>query len=239
MEPLNQARAILVAQRLELWSVICSIINLYYNSPKHRIYLAISWEPRLCQQLEHSTLFSLLLMEPLNQARAILVAQLLELCPVISSIIGLYYNSPTNSIYLTISWEPRLCWKVAHSILLSLLLMQPLNQARASLAAQLLELCPVICSIINLYYNSPTNRIYLPISWAPFLGNQDFVCSWHILYCSLCFQWSQRTKPELFCGLTSWSYGLLYVVALLVFTPILPNIAFISPFLGNQDYVWS
>jgi hypothetical protein len=168
MEPLNQARASLGAQRLELWPVICSTINLYYNSPKHRIYLAISWEPRLCQQLAHSTLLSLLFMEPLNQAPAILVAELLELCPVKSSIIILYYNSPTNSIYLIISCGPSICWKLAHSTLLSLLFMEPLNQAPAILVAELLELCPVICSIIiNLYYNSPTNRIYLAISWEP------------------------------------------------------------------------
>jgi hypothetical protein len=121
MEPLNQARAILVAQRLELWSVICSIINLYYNSPKHRIYLAISWEPRLCQQLEHSTLFSLLLMEPLNQARAILVAEFLELGPLYVALL----------VFTTT--------------------------------------LPQIVSI------------------SPFLGNQDFVSSWHILHCCLFF----------------------------------------------------
>jgi hypothetical protein len=167
MEPLNQARASLGAQRLELWPVICSTINLYYNSPKHRIYLAISWEPRLCQQLAHSTLLSLLFMEPLNQAPAILVAELLELCPVKSSIIILYYNSPTNSIYLIISCGPSICWKLAHSTLLSLLFMEPLNQAPAILVAELLELCPVISSIIILYYNSPTNSIYLIISWGP------------------------------------------------------------------------
>jgi hypothetical protein len=67
----------------------------------------------------------------------------------ICSIINLYYISPTNRIYLVISWEPRLCLQLAHSILLSLLLMEALDQARAVLGAQLLELWPVICSIIN------------------------------------------------------------------------------------------
>jgi hypothetical protein len=165
MEPLSQARAILGAGLLELWPFICSIICCYSNLPTNRIYLTISWEQRLCRQLAHSILLALLLMEPLNQARASLVAEILELWPVICSSIGLYDNSPTNSIYLAISWQPRLCQQLAHSILLSMLLMVPLNQARASLGAQCLELWPVICSIINLYYNSPKHRIYLVISW--------------------------------------------------------------------------
>jgi hypothetical protein len=154
MEPWNQARAILGAELLELWPVICSIIGLYSNLPTNRIYLAISWVPRLCRQLAHSLLLSLLLMEALNQARASLGAQLLELWSFLCSIIGLYCNSPTNSIYLAISWEQRLWPQMAHSIFLSLLLMEPRNQARAFGGAQLLELWPVICSIINLYYNS-------------------------------------------------------------------------------------
>jgi hypothetical protein len=167
MKTLNQVRAILGAQLLELWPVICSIVGLYYNSPTNSIYLTISWEPRLCQQWAHSILLSLLIMEPFSQARASLGAELLELGPVICSIINLYYNSPKHRIYLAIAWEPRLCLQLAHSILLSLLLMEPLNQAQASLVAQLLELCLVISSIISLYYNSPTNSMYLIISWGP------------------------------------------------------------------------
>jgi hypothetical protein len=230
MEPLNQARAILVAQLLELCPVISSIIGLYYNSPTNSIYLTISWEPRLCWKVAHSILLSLLLMQPLNQARASLAAQLLELCPVICSIINLYYNSPTNRIYLPISWEPRLCLQLAHSILFSLLPMEPKNQARAILWANLLELWTFICSsIIGLYSHSPKHSIYLALSWEPrlclelthsvmmsFLLMEPLNLARAILGAQLLDPWP--VICSIFCR----------------YFPTLPQIGYISPFLGNS-----
>jgi hypothetical protein len=172
MQPLNADPAIYGAKLMELWLVRCCIIALYYNSPKNSIYLAVSWEPRLRPQPTHSILLSPLLLEPLNPAPALFGAKRMELWPVTCSIIALYYNSPNNSRYLAISREPRLRPDLAHSIWLSLLLMEPLNPAPALFGAKLMELWPVRCCVIALYYNLPKNSMYLAISHQPRLRPQ-------------------------------------------------------------------
>jgi hypothetical protein len=150
IEPLNPAPALFGAKLMELWSVTCStIVVLYYNSPNNRRYLTVYHEPILRLQPTHSILLSLLLMEPMIPSPALLGAKLMELRPFTCSTIVHYYNSPNNRRYLTVSHEPRLRPpQPAHSILLSLLLMEPLNPALASFGTQLMELWPFTCSII-------------------------------------------------------------------------------------------
>jgi hypothetical protein len=203
-----------------------SIIALYSNSPYNSIYLAVSRQPRLRPKLAHSILLSLLLMQPLNPAPALFGAKLMELWPVTCSIIALYYNSPNNRRYLAISQEPRLRPHLAHSILLSPLLMEPLSPAPALFGAKLMELWLVRCCVIALHYNLPKNSIYLAVSRQPRLRPQLA----HSILLSLLLM----HPAQLFMGLNSWSYGRLHL-ALSLFTTTRPTTVDISPFLGNQD----
>jgi hypothetical protein len=202
MEPLIPSPALLGAKLMDLWTVTCSTIVHYYNSPNYHRYLTVSHEPRLRPEAAGGTLYpvvsdsnvtcsiipvysnssnnsiyftvsrpprpkpqpadskllSLLLMEPLNPALALFWAELVELRPVICSSIASYYNLPNNRRYLTVSHDTILKPQVAHYILLSLLLMETLNPAPGFFMAKIMELRPVICSIISIYYNLPNNR---------------------------------------------------------------------------------
>jgi hypothetical protein len=108
--------------------------------------------PDFLPEVAHSILLYQLLKVALIPSLAIFGAKLMELWPVICSITARDYNEPNNSRYITVFWKPRLWPEVAHSILLYLLLMGALNPSRAMLGAKPIELWPVICRNIGLYY---------------------------------------------------------------------------------------